>query len=298
MRNVRGERLPEQRAQHTHIPPRASRTADHAAPPLPASPHAIGHTAGWHGEDQPYTTGPTGPTGQQRWRPAPYAADDEEEADEDEDMVFSPRLPRSALHYQRVTKHPPIRQVMTQTPRAVTVYRTRGRTWTSEYSPEDPPAVHPSPVSPLRRQRVHWLVYVGLSLLIMLLGWVSLSFLSQWWQVSQDDWHYGRPRTFQVDAVVGHADSPAHPSHFLALNLSRHIEIIEFPGGDATHARVYLGPTLIGEGEDLAVVTLRFKDVNGDGKPDMIVSVQDSTIIYLNENGQFRPLKAGEQVTL
>ena len=45
-------------------------------------------------------------------------------------------------------------------------------------------------------------------------------------------------------------------------------------------------------------MTIRFKDVNGDGKPDMIVSVQDSTIIYLNENGQFRPLKAGEHVSV
>ena len=150
----------------------------------------------------------------------------------------------------------------------------------------------------IRDSQVHWTLYVGLSMLIMLLGWVSLTFLSQWWQVTQDDWHYGRPRTYQVDAVVGHRDSPTSPSHFLALNLCRHIEIIEFPGGDATHARVYLGPILIGEGEDLAVVTLHFKDVNGDGKPDMIISVQDSTIIYLNEHGQFRPLKAGEQVTL
>jgi hypothetical protein len=188
MRNVRGERLAGQHAQHTHIPPRASRTADHTRPILPASSHAIGHSAGWHGEDQPYTTSPTGPTGQPRWRPAPSAADDEEEAEEDEDMAFPPRVPRSALHYQRLTQHPPTRQMMTQPPRAVTVYRTRGRTWTSAYAPEDPPPAYPaSPISPPRRRhRVHWLVYLGLFLLIMLLGWVSLTFLSQWWQVSQE----------------------------------------------------------------------------------------------------------------
>ena len=46
------------------------------------------------------------------------------------------------------------------------------------------------------------------------------------------------------------------------------------------------------------MVTLHFKDVNGDGKPDMIVSVQDSTIIFLNENGQFRPVRSGEHVNL
>lgn len=284
--------LPEQRAQHTRIPLRASRTAEHAAPSLPASSHPFGHAAGWHGEDQPYSTSPTGQTRQQRQGPAPLSREDDE--DEDECFLSPGRLPRSAIRYQQVTQHHPTRQVMAQPPRVVTVYRTRGRTQTAAH----PPLYPTSPAPPCRRHRVHWLVYVGLSMLIMLLGWVGLTFLSQWWQVTQDDWHYGRQRTYQVNAVVGHGDSPTSPSHFLALNLSRHIEIIEFPGGDATHAKVYLGPTLIGEGEDLAVVTLHFKDVNGDGKLDMLISVQDSTIIYLNEHEQFRPLKAGEHVTL
>jgi hypothetical protein len=145
---------------------------------------------------------------------------------------------------------------------------------------------------------MHWLFYVGVSMFIMLLGWIALSFFLQWWQVTQDDWHYGRPRTFQIDAVVGHEDSPTNPSHFIALNLSRHIEIIEIPGGDATHMKVYLGPLLMGEGQELAVVTLSFKDVNGDGLPDMLVRVQDSTIVFLNEKGQFRPAKPGEQITV
>jgi hypothetical protein len=54
---------------------------------------------------------------------------------------------------------------------------------------------------------------------------------------------------------------------------------------------------LYGDGEDLAVVTLSFKDVNGDGKPDMIITVANTHIAYINENGQFRPLKPGEQVS-
>jgi len=120
--------------------------------------------------------------------------------------------------------------------------------------------------------------------------------LVNWWQVTQDDWHYGRPRTFQTDMVVGHNDSAGSPSHFIAINFNRRIEIIEFPGGDISHAKLYLGPSLFGDGEDLAVVTLSFKDVNGDGKPDMIINVANTHIIYLNDNGQFRPLKPGEQV--
>ncbi len=146
--------------------------------------------------------------------------------------------------------------------------------------------------------RLHWLVFVGLSLLVMLLGWVLLSSFFNWWQVWQDDLHYGRPRTFQIDAVVGHNDSEANPSHFVAINLHRQIEIIEFPGGDSSKAKIYVGPVLIGEGQDLAAVTLSFKDVNGDGKPDMVVSVQNSRFVFINDNGSFRPPHPGENAQL
>jgi len=146
--------------------------------------------------------------------------------------------------------------------------------------------------------RFHWSVYVGVAMLVMLIGWIAFSSLASWWQVTQDDWHYGRPRTFQTDAVVGHNDSDTNPSHFMAVNLQRHVEIIEMPGGDASKAKIYVGPVLIGQGQDLAVVTLNFKDVNGDGNPDMIVNIQDSRFVFINENGGFRPAHPGEKVQL
>lgn len=143
----------------------------------------------------------------------------------------------------------------------------------------------------------HWLFYVGMAMLIMTLMWGALSALNSWWQVYQDDLHYGRPRTFQIDQKVGHNDS-ATPSHFIALNLNRHIEVIEFPGGDPSKAKIYIGPVLMGPGQDLAPATLEFRDVNGDGKPDMIVKVQDSRFVFINDNGSFRPLRSGEAVHL
>ncbi|QBD79247.1 hypothetical protein EPA93_25990 [Ktedonosporobacter rubrisoli] len=149
-----------------------------------------------------------------------------------------------------------------------------------------------------RSPRFHWLFYCGMALLVMMLGWVVLSMVTNWWQVTQDDWHYGRPRTFQTDAVVGHADSAQNPSHFIAINLNRHVEVIEFPGGDASKAKIYLGPVLLGQNQDLTVVTLSFKDVNGDGKPDMIVNVQDSRFIFINDNGAFRPERSGENLQI
>ncbi|MEO8971872.1 MAG: hypothetical protein ABI406_09780 [Ktedonobacteraceae bacterium] len=149
-----------------------------------------------------------------------------------------------------------------------------------------------------QKHRFHWLVFVGGAMLVMVLGWVVLSMFASWWQVTQDDWHYGRPRTYQVDAVVGHNDSPTNPSHFIALNLNSHIEIIEFPGGDATKARVYIGPTLIGPGQDLAPATLDFRDVNGDGKVDMIVNVGGSHFVFINDNGSFRPARTTDNIQL
>lgn len=139
----------------------------------------------------------------------------------------------------------------------------------------------------VRRWRFHWLVFVGIAMFVMILGWVAFNALSNWWQVTQDDWHYGRPRTYQVDKVVGHNDSAANPTHFIAENLNSHIIIIEIPGGDTSKAKIYSGPTLIGSGQDLTPVTLTFKDVNGDGKLDMIVNVQDTHLVFLNQHGQF-----------
>jgi hypothetical protein len=153
-------------------------------------------------------------------------------------------------------------------------------------------------IAPGFRPRFHWTVFLGMAMFTMLIGWVMLTMLLNWWQVTQDDWHYGRPRTFQTDMVVGHNDSEATPSHFVALNLQRHIQIIEFPGGDSSKAKIYMGPTLVGAGQELAVVTLTFKDVNGDGKLDMIVNVQDSHFVFINDKGQFRPARPGENVQL
>ena len=104
---------------------------------------------------------------------------------------------------------------------------------------------------------------------------------------------YGRPRTFQMDAVVGHQDSLSNPTHFIFLNLNRHIEVIELPGGDATHARIYPGPILFGDGQDLISVTAEVRDVNGDGKPDIIVHIQDQQLFLINDGTQFRPQQLG-----
>jgi len=112
---------------------------------------------------------------------------------------------------------------------------------------------------------------------------------SSWWRVYQDDLHYGRPRTYQIDAVVGHGDSAANPTHFIFLNLHRHVEIIEIDGGDPAHTHIYVGPVLFGDGQDLTPITGEIRDVNKDGKPDLIVHIQNQEIVYLNNGTIFVP---------
>jgi hypothetical protein len=121
----------------------------------------------------------------------------------------------------------------------------------------------------------------------MFAGFFAFSALGTWWQVQQDDWHYGRPRTAQYDAVVGHnRDSAANPSHFLALNLNRKVIVIELPAGDPARAKIYLGPTLLGDGQDLTPVTLSFEDRNGDGRPDLNIHIGDQVLVFLNDSKQ------------
>lgn len=144
----------------------------------------------------------------------------------------------------------------------------------------------------------HPLLYLGLGMLGMLLLWTVLTMLLGWGNTLLNDMRYGRPRTFQIDAYVGHNEQSGIPSHFLAINLNRHIEVIELPGGDATHARIYIGPQLYGNGDELVPVTLNFIDANGDGKKDMLISFQGSRVVFINDQNGFRPLQAGERVQI
>jgi hypothetical protein len=139
---------------------------------------------------------------------------------------------------------------------------------------------------------------VVLGMLVMGLLVIGATSFSSWWQIHQDDTRYGRPRTYQLDAIVGHGDGPGHPTHLIFLNLNRHVEIIELPGGDASHAHIYQGPVLYGPGQDLTPVTGEIRDVNGDGRPDVIVHIQDQQLILINAGSQFRPQQMGDHVNI
>src|SRR5260370_6875650 len=141
----------------------------------------------------------------------------------------------------------------------------------------------------------HPLLYLGIGMLAMLALWTVLSMAVSWGSTTWNDLHYGRPRTFQIDALVGHTDSAANPSHFIALNLNGRIEVIEFPGGDGSKARIYLGPQLYGTDATLIPVPLSFADVTAHHLLDMLIHFQNTQIVFINDQGGFRPLQPGER---
>lgn len=136
------------------------------------------------------------------------------------------------------------------------------------------------------------------TLAVFLLGFFLVSNVVNWWSTWQDDMTYGRPRTYQTDAWVGHSEQTGTPSHFIAENLHNQVVIFEIPGGDATHTKVIMGPPLYFKGSDLAPVTLSFKDMNADGNVDMIVTVEGQHFVYVNDNGNFRPITDTERAKL
>lgn len=162
----------------------------------------------------------------------------------------------------------------------------------------NPSPSHKAPAAARSWRRVPPLVFVGLGLVTMLLLWMGVSLVMRWGTNELNTLKYGNPRTFQIDAVVGHEDSPQHPSHFLAVNLHGTVTIIEFPAGDPSRTRVLATTSIPGPDAAQVVVTLRFLDINHNGKPDMLVDINGMQSVLVNDGTSFRSPTPAEQQEL
>jgi hypothetical protein len=108
------------------------------------------------------------------------------------------------------------------------------------WQPATPPSPHHVTTPPVHaRSRVRPWFFVGIGLLFAVLLWICVSQVIAWGAGVLDFIHYGDPRTFQTDAMVGQGDSPQHPSHSIALNLHGQVVIVDFPAGDPSKAREF-----------------------------------------------------------
>lgn len=188
--------------------------------------------------------------------------------------------PKSALRYRPIGTTP---QMVPITPRSSRLKRKQREPHTTGGLPSTAPVK--SAVGTPETQshpHVHPLVLVGLAMAATVIMMIGLQLALSVATMAYNDLHYGRPRTFQMDAVVGHNDSAAHPTHLVALNLRGHVEILEIPGGDPSHARMLIGPTLAGSGADLVPVTLQLVDRQGKHHPDLLVLCGSVEVWFIN----------------
>ncbi len=157
-----------------------------------------------------------------------------------------------------------------------------------------PAVTRATPASPLAHP---FAIAVGVAIAVLLL-YLLTSTVVGWLGTKADDLQYGRPRTFQLDAYVGHDETVSNPSHFIVINLDHQVDIIELPGGDVSKARAISGPYLFGNGENLTPVRLEVRDVNGDNKPDLLVEIKSEQVVYINSGTDFHLMTAAERAAL
>ena len=150
------------------------------------------------------------------------------------------------------------------------------------YAPPTERKTEPAP--PKRPRKRRSLVPIGIGMLIVvgaLLIVQRVVLPTATW--ASDQWHYGDSRMTQLDADVGHGGT----SHFIAEYYHGSVIIVELPVKNPQQFHAY---TLGGFMGSMPVVTLAVMDMNHDGKPDLLVSVEGTAIqtVLFNTGDSFR----------
>ena len=215
---------------------------------------------------------------------------------DDEQNIYPTRPPSSARRYRPGVQHDTIEDPALQG--SMGVQRRRASLNPNATTGGGTKAAVPPLKQEWQKPKKFPVVAILLGMVVMALLVFALSAFGSWWRIHQDDVTYGRPRTFQCDAAVGHGTDSNPNSHFIAVNLNRHIEIIEIPGGDPSKSKIYVGSTLMGDNAELLPVTLSFRSVSGGGKPDMIISVRGNTTVMINTGDGFRPVQPDDHINI
>ena len=97
---------------------------------------------------------------------------------------------------------------------------------------------------------------------------------------------YGPTPTTTVCGIFGHNDSFDHPTCVTVINEHGHLRLYEIAGGDDSKAKFYPShATLIGDHVDQLPSVLSVLDVNGDGKPDVLIKIGEHLTLKLINTG-------------
>jgi hypothetical protein len=204
--------------------------------------HSSGHQADIHPEDVPYHT---------TTEPSRKAVCITYADDQDGDTYTERRMPTVVKRY----------------PRSPITTRVQ----------EEPIRVR---VTPLR----FFLIAVGIILLAFVLALLIITFLIPSLQQWNDDRTYGYPRTTHTRANVGHGTNALPYSDFTGENIDGYIYVFEVEETDPSqrHPQAYFITRFSGAQKDqIAVSDISFIDENGDGKVDMLVTMENGSIFVL-----------------
>jgi hypothetical protein len=211
--------------------------------------HSVGHHSGLHLEDTPYHTTQT-----QSRKPVRITYSD----NQDDDVYTERRMPTLVKKY---TRSPVTTQTRIQEER----YHVR--------------------VTPLR----FFIIALGVILLALALALAIISFLMPALNRWSDDRTYGYPRTTHTRVNIGHGTVAEPYTDFTGENINGYIYVFELEETDPSqkHPQVYFITRYTGASKDLiAIMAISFVDENGDGKLDMLVTMENGSTFVLYNNGQ------------
>lgn len=119
-----------------------------------------------------------------------------------------------------------------------------------------------------------------------------------WGQRRLDDLRYGHPRTVVLAEPLGLDGDGGQPGAIIATNLDGQVALILLPGADPARATSLPGPYLFGADGRYEVPRLALDDRNGDGRPDLILTLRGEQVVYLHRGDTFSLLTPAERAAL
>jgi hypothetical protein len=109
---------------------------------------------------------------------------------------------------------------------------------------------------------------------------------------------HGAPLSARIVGYVGHGDERNYPTVIETYNVGGQISVLVAPGGDFRDLTVLEGPYVMGSDGPFEMARPDLRDITGDGHVDLLVTVRNETVVYVNDDGQFRLITGEERARL